>query len=196
MRSHLRGLLTLFVLASSAACGGSTAGPESTSVSSADLAQYQQLAMEVHSAAGGYGQMMAGADMTTIDACRSVHDRYDAQVRPWITQMQGMAPEMDDFMSGHGGATDADVACGAGMMMNELDRHAAVACAAQSLAGDQLEAARHVNAMNAYAAHAGDRMTQMMSGSSGSGWTWGPMMSGCEPHSGGMMTGSGMMSSR
>jgi hypothetical protein len=63
---------------------------------------------------------------------------------------------------------------------------------------DRAEAARHVQAMTGYAGHAAARCDEMQAGFDSGGWSWSPMMSGCQSAGagGGMMPGGGMMGGR
>ena len=80
------------------ACGGSTTSPQSgpAVASSAAITQYQDLTASVQSAAVSYGTSMAGPGMT-LGGCAAAHDAYDAQVRPWLSQMGQMSASMDAF---------------------------------------------------------------------------------------------------
>ncbi len=153
------------------ACGGSagTAG-----ANSATIAQYQDLTASVQSAALSYGTTMGGPSMTA-GGCAAAHDAYDAQVRPWISQMVQMSGSMDAFIDAHNGYGYADMACVANAMLQELDAHRLVACTYPTLSGDQTEAARHVGVMTSYAGHVYDRCGQMMGGQ----YTWGPTAPVC-----------------
>lgn len=193
-----------FVLAF-AACGGSTSssGTMGTGATGSDITTYQQLATSTRSAATSYRASMTGADVTPA-SCQVIHDRYDGQVRPWLSQMMQMAREMDDFMDAHDGTTAADMSCVSAAMMDELDHHRSTACAFADLSADQAEAARHSGAMVSYSDHMFDRSGEMMNGSHGGAWSWGSMMDGCQDwaadggpndakHDGGMMQNGGMM---
>lgn len=153
------------------ACGGSagTAG-----ANSATIAQYQDLTASVQSAALSYGTTMGGPSMTA-GGCAAAHDAYDAQVRPWISQMVQMSGSMDAFIDAHNGYGYADMACVANAMLQELDAHRLVACTYPTLSGDQTEAARHVGVMTSYTGHVYDRCGQMMGGQ----YTWGPTAPVC-----------------
>jgi hypothetical protein len=179
-----------------ASCGGTGSGASATTASSSQVTQYEQLALQVQSAAGSYGETMAGTGVTTVAECQSVEAQYDGQVRPWVSQMSGMSGGMDSLVSAHDGAMEADMGCDATSMMQELDNHRSMACASTDLAADRAEAARHVQAMTGYTSHGMQRCNEMLAGLDGGGWSWSPMMSGCEmgSGSGGMMTpGGGMM---
>ncbi len=155
-----------------AACGGS-------SVTTADVQKFNTLSQNVSSAAATYGTTAAG--MTGAPSCNDAENAYDAQVRPMIGQMQGMAGAMDDRMGSMGHMSDADMDCGANAMMAELDRHKAVACASSTdMAPNKAEAQQHVTAMTRWADHEMARSAEMgsmmgmgMGGMGGSGMTAG-----------------------
>ncbi len=169
-------------LLAAVACGGSSSGANAgpAVASNAEISQYQTLTSQVRSAALSYGTMMAGSGMTA-SGCAAAHDTYDAQVRPWISQMEQMSGSMDAFRDAHGGQAYADMACVAGAMLQELDAHRVVACTFPTLSGDQTEAARHVGVMAAYADHVAARCGQMMGGQ----YMWGPAAPACGGSSGG-----------
>lgn len=164
------------------ACGGSSKSPSTGPevASSATISLYQDLATRVQSAAVAYGATMAGPGMT-LSGCPAAHDAYDAQVRPWISQMLQMSGAMDAFMDAHGGYGYADMACVANAMLQELDAHRLVACTYPTLNDDLTEASRHVGVMTSYAGHVYDRCGQMMGGQ----YTWGPAAPACGGTSGG-----------
>ncbi|HSO39595.1 MAG TPA: hypothetical protein VLT33_44015 [Labilithrix sp.] len=185
------------LLAAIAACSGETTVMRTGSdgVAANDVATYEQLALHVQSAAESYRTNMMGAGMTSLASCQGMHDGYDSQVRPWISQMAQMSGGMDGEMGAHGGATSADMGCVSGRMMDELDHHRQVACTAPELPVDRSEATRHAGMMTSYGAHMRDRTGQMMNGLDGGTWSWGPMMDGCQGwHDGGTMRDGGMMS--
>lgn len=202
--------LSLLVLA---ACGGSTSGGAPTGIdggvgagsANSDITAYQQLAADTRSAASTYRTSMTGASASATD-CMSIHDRYDALVRPWVSQMVQMAGEMDGFIDDHGGSTVADMRCTSATMMNELDYHRSIACTFSSLLADQSEATRHADAMNSYAGHVWGRCGEMLGYGAGGCCNWGPMMNGCQDWSAtccsrmmrwdccGQMMGGGMQS--
>jgi hypothetical protein len=163
-------------------CGSSSSGPSTgpAVATSAAISQYQDLASQAQSAALGYGTAMSGPGMT-VSGCAAAHDAYDAQVRPWISQMVQMSGSMDGFMDAHGGNAYADMACVAKAMLQELDAHHLVACTFATLSGDQTEAGRHVGAIASYTAHVSDRCGQMAGGQ----YMWGPTAPACGGTSGG-----------
>jgi hypothetical protein len=136
---------------------------------------------------------MAGAGVTTLAQCQSLESQYDGQVRPWISEMVGMAGGMDGLVSAHDGAMDADMGCVTNAMMQELDTHRSTACAAADMGTDRAEAARHVQAMSGYTTHGIQRSDEISHGMQGGSWSWTPMMSGCQNGGGGMGPGGGMM---
>jgi hypothetical protein len=167
------------------ACGGSATSPQTGTAlaNSAAITQYQDLTASVQSAAVSYGTTMAGPGMT-LGGCGAAHDAYDAQVRPWISQMVQVSASMDAFMDAHNGYSYADMACVANAMLQELDAHRLVACTFSTLGGDQTETARHVGVMTSFAGHAYDRCGQMMGGQ----YTWAPPAPVCGGTSGGTPT--------
>lgn len=177
MQTHPAFVVAALALAS-AACSdsaGSTQGPSTPE----DIASHQQLVTGLEGAVVDYQEDMLSDEMTSVAACRAVHDGYDAAMRPRVLQMGQMGGGMDAFMMDHGGGDMADMSCTAADMMTELDQHHALACSLADLPADQSEAVRHAGAMSAYAVHMNSRSDQMMSALNG-GVSWGPMMGGCE----------------
>ncbi len=166
-------------------CGGSSNGPSTgpTAANGAAISQYQDLTSRVQAAALSYGTTMAGPGVT-LSSCAGAHDAYDAQVRPWISQMVQMSGSMDAFMDAHGGNAYADMACVANAMLQELDAHRLVACTFPTLGGDQTETARHVGVMASYTGHVSDRCGQM----SGGQYMWDPSAPVCGGTPGGTPT--------
>lgn len=164
------------------ACGGSSTSPGSDD--KAQIATYQDLSGRVQSAALSYGATMS-APTVTVAGCSAAHDVYDAQVRPWVSQMVQMSGAMDGFIGAHDGAAFADMSCVANAMLADLDAHRRVACTFARLSDDQAEAARHAGVMTSYSAHVYDRCGQMMGGIGGHGYMWGPNAAGCGGSSGG-----------
>lgn len=171
------------------ACGGSSS-PSTTpgTVDQAQIATYQDLTGRVQSAALSYGATMSGPTMTVGD-CAAAHDAYDAQVRPWVSQMVQMAGAMDGYIGAHDGYAYADMSCAASAMLGDLDAHHRVACNFLHPSDAQAEAARHVGVMTSYSAHMYDRCGQMMGGHGGQGYTWGPNAMGCGGTPGGTPPG-------
>lgn len=185
--------LTAAALVLAAGCGSATS-PEltqGTGTPQSEVASYQSLAQKVQSAAASYGSSVAAQSMSSLAACRTLHNAYDAEVRPWIIRMNVVSSEMDRLIDQRGGAAYADIGCAAAGMLSELDHHAAIACSYANLSDDRTEAARDVNAMQGYALHISGRCGEMMSGLSCAGCMmhWGPMMQGCAGWHGGMMGG-------
>jgi hypothetical protein len=171
------------VLLTALACGGSATNSQTAPASSATIAQYQDLTASVQSVAVSYGTTMAAPGMTA-EGCAAAHDAYDAQVRPWLSQMVQLSASLDAFMDAHGGYPYADMACVANALVQELDAHRLVACTFSALSGDQTEAARHVGVMTSFAGHAYDRCGQMTGGQ----YTWAPPVPMCGGASGGTPT--------
>lgn len=205
------GLVLALALAFVGACGSSTGTTASeagtgTGATSSDITTYQQLASDARSAASAYDTAMTGSNLT-LASCHSIHDGYDAQVRPWVSLMVQMAGPMDDYMNAHGGEGNADLRCGSATLLDELDYHRSIACTFPTVAADREEAARHVAAMNSYAGHLWNRCGEMLGSTTGGACcNWAPRMNGCELWSstccsgmmrhgccGGMMGGGGMM---
>ncbi len=195
MRTFVRAAAATAAIAFALACGGSSGG--SSPASSSEVAQYRQLAVQVQSAAVDYGTTMAGSDIIGVSDCQRAEDQYDAPVRSWISRMMQMSADLDSLVAEHQGAMHADMGCDSETMMSELDHHRSVACASSHLDIDRAEAARHVQAMMGYTDHATARCDEMASGFAGHGWSWSPMMSGCQSMpGGGMMPGGSMMGAR
>jgi len=156
-----------------AACGGSS------SSSGSDPKALNTLSQNVAAAAGAYGTQAGG--MMDVSACDTDETSYDAQVRPMVEQMQGMAPGMDQMMGSLGHGSDADMTCAADAMMAELDHHKGVACSSMSDMGpNKTEAQQHVAAMTKWADHQmvrsddmGSMMGTGMGGMGGGGMTTG-----------------------
>jgi hypothetical protein len=180
-------------VALTAACGGTSTGSGPAIASSTDVVQYEQLASQVQAAANAYGTAVDGTNVATVAGCQSVEDRYDGQVRPWVSQMREMSGAMDDLAAAHDGAKYADVGCDANAMAQELDRHRSIACASIDPGTDRAEGARHVQAMTAYTSHATTRCGELLAGLEGRSWDFSPMMSGCRSvwAGGQMMPGGG-----
>lgn len=168
-----------------AACGStSTGGPGNpgsggtAGTTRASISEYQHLSLEVQSTATAYRTAMTAA--VTARGCRTIHDQYDALVRPWIARMGQLANEMDDYIVAHGGSGAADMRCACATMMDELDYHRSRACTFSTIAADEDEAARDANAMYSYATHVRARCGEMLgSGAGGKCCSWGPVMNGC-----------------
>ena len=186
MRLTGSGTCALALAIAACSSGSSTLGSD---VDTSKIASYQELVTQVDTAAAGYRTAMMDPS-TSMASCASIHDRYDAQVRPLVEQMMQMASDLDAFMTMHGGGGVADLECDATDMMDELDAHARVACSWPALADDRDEATRHVGAMTGYADHAQERCQEMQQGLDGDGWHWGGMMGGCTAGCG-MMGGCG-----
>ena len=165
-----------------AACG---AGP---GVGPSDVQAFDGTAQTISATATSYGTQAAG--MTSTTQCTGVQGAYDAQVRPMVSQMQGMGIAMDGQMGAMGRMADGDMECTANAMMAELDRHGAAACGSTTgVAADVAEAQRHVAAMTRWAAHEQDRAQEMGSMMGMSGMMGG---SGRMGGSGGVAAGSGL----
>jgi hypothetical protein len=160
--------------------GDADGDPSGATGTTAELAQYQQLTLDVQEGATMYGSTMMGSETTTTADCRRVYDAYDELVRPWVSQMVAMSGRMDRHMDSNGGEEVADYGCAVATMMDELDLHRATACTLNDIRMNRAEAARHVDAMLNYSEHLWERCEQMMRGIDTGAWAWGPMMTGCE----------------
>ena len=167
--------LILGAMALTSACSSASDSGESTATEE-DIAVYQQLTFDIEDHAQTYGVTMHD---TALADCLQVHDRYDAQVRPWVAQIGDLSESMDRYMSDHGGTESLDYQCVSGAMMDELDHHHALACTSSDTDDNQAEVSRHVDAMTSYAEHLWDRCDEMMQGAETGTWNWGPMMSTC-----------------
>jgi hypothetical protein len=189
-----------FALVATAACGGSTASSGSTN---SDITKYQELAATVQSVSANYSATMLGP---TAADCQRIHDQYDAQVRPLVSQMLQLGGAMDNLVDSHGGSTSADLSCASATIMDELNFHRSVACTLSGFSANQAEAARHADTMSSFAGHIADRCDEVLAARGGAAVHWAPMMSGCETWSatccsammrsgccGGLMGRDGMM---
>jgi hypothetical protein len=171
----------VIVVAYGVACGESNESPaDSSTATTSDIANYQQLAVNVQSGATTYRANTTALDTATAADCRRVHDAYDADLRSWLPQMVQMSGAMDRYMGHHGGSSTADHACVAATMTYELERHHAAACMAADMGANRTEAGRHVDAMLSYGEHILERCKQMMRAIDAGNPSWGPMMHGCE----------------
>jgi len=152
-----------------AACGGSTSGPDT-----AEIQAFNTAAQGVSSAVATYGTQAEA--MTSPASCTAAQTTYDAQARPLVGLMQGMGASMDGMMDSMGHMDADDMACSAGAMMAELDRHRAVACAsATDMTPNKAEAQQHVASMSRWAGHEMGRSHDL---GSMSGMGMGGMMGG------------------
>lgn len=143
------------------ACG--SASPTASNAQNEPSATtFQTLDGRVQAEASSYRRTMTDGS-TTLATCAEVHAQYDANVRPAIKQMMGMGSGLDDSAAVQGLGGDGDFACVAASMLDELDYHRSLACSSSDLATNQAEAARHADAMKAFARHVWDRCKQMTS---------------------------------
>lgn len=146
----------LLVALAALACGGGS----SSSSSAASPQAMNALAQEVSTAASAYDAL--AARMSGVADCSSDESQYDAQVRPHVTQMHAMGPQMDMMMGSLGDPADADTTCAADAMMAELDHHHSMACASPTDMGPNVsEAHRHATAMMQWADHEMARTSAM-----------------------------------
>jgi len=156
-------MLTPLLLA--VACG--SASPAASNAQTEPSATtFQTLDGRVQAEASAYRKRMTDGS-TTLATCAAVHAEYDADVRPAIKEMMGMGSGLDDSVAVRGLGGDADFACVAASMLDELDYHRSLACGSSDLAANQAEAVRHADAMKAFARHVWDRCKQMTSDEAG-----------------------------
>ena len=149
-----------------ASCGGGSDG--GSGATAAEVQDFRASALAVSASASAYGA--TAATMPDHATCLADERGYEAQVRPMLDQMSMRSGAMDEQMASMGRAGDADISCGASAMVAELDHHAGLACTATvDMAPNRAEAARHVEAMTAWADHERVRSEQMgsMMGMSG-----------------------------
>jgi hypothetical protein len=178
-RFVLSSAVTSVVIVAALGCGTSSndARPQS---SDSDVNVVQELAVNVEVATSAYQSTMMNAS-TTAGACKSIHDQYDANVRPSASQLMQMSGKIDDDLSHHGGTAVADDRCVSATMMDELDYHRSVACTTTDISEIRAEAARHITAMRIYADHMWQRCNQLRGTSDGGGLSgFMSMMQGCE----------------
>jgi hypothetical protein len=165
--------LAVAFAATATACGGSSG------TTSPDPRRFSALSQQVATTAASYGAQASG--MASAAACSADESTYDGQVRPMVTELQGMGPAMDDRMGSMTRGSDADMDCAANAMLAELDRHRAAACGSPTDMGpNRAEAQQHVAAMTQWADHEmarsaemGDMMGSGMGGMGGAGATTG-----------------------
>lgn len=157
------------------ACGSTS---KEAAADEAQVVAYQDLADRVQTAALTYRATMGGPGMTAA-GCSAAHDAYDAQVRPWLSDMVQRSGAMDDLIVAHDGAGYADMGCVTSAMMADLDAHRLAACTFGTLSEDRAESYRHADVIASYGAHVYDRCGQMTGGLGGRGYMWGPMAPGC-----------------
>lgn len=130
------------------------------------VAEFRVTAQEVGSAAAGY--QAAAAGLPDAGACTAMHAAYDDHVRPLVDRMRTMAGAMDAHMTAMGSHDHADMGCVAAAMREELDRHAAAACASHADMGPNVaEIDAHAGAMRTWAGHEDarcDELSSMMDG--------------------------------
>ena len=140
----------LFLAAVLAACGSQH------SFDPATVQTFNTAALTVSNAASTYAGQTA--NLPSAGTCTSLHQAYDSNVRPTISQMQGVGPEMDSMMGEEGHMGDADMACSANAMMTELDHHQSAGCQSSTdMGADESKAQRHAAAMTQWANHAANR---------------------------------------
>ena len=169
----------VLLLLATASCTSSTGNEEAAT--KADVARYQQLAVEVQSAATDYRSEMMG--LTGMDAamCAFVHDQYYERALPWVLEMHQNASDMDGAMHMYGAA--ADYACASETLSDEFEQHHSVACTFGDLSENLAEVQRHVDVMTSYGAHLEARCDDMMGALDGAVPDWGPTMASCEDES-------------
>lgn len=171
--------MTSVVIVAALGCGSSSNDGQTQSAGS-DVFVVQELAVNVESAASVYRSRLMDAS-TTARACKSIHDQYDASVRPSVSQLLQVSGKIDDDLGHHGGTAVADDRCVSTTMMDELDYHRSVACTSTDISEIRAEAARHIAAMRSYADHMWHRCNQLIGTSDGGGLSSSmSMMPGCE----------------
>jgi len=127
-----------------AACGRS-----SPAAPAAEIEQMRVLATGVVASTEAY---VARAEaMADRAACRTARTAYDAQVRPRIESMVALAPKVDRWLQARGPDEHADTGCAAATMLDELERHLAIACSFPDLAANRAESLQHLEAMDRWA---------------------------------------------
>lgn len=179
-----------------AACGGGGTSGGRSPVTTGDVQAFRGSAEAISTAATAYGA--TAATMPDHGACLADESGYETQVRPMVDQMRTRSGDMDEQMASMGRAADADMGCGASAMAAELDHHAPLACeSATDMAPNRTEAARHVQAMGAWADHQRARSEQMGSMMGMSGMPGGSTTGTCQRNADGSYTlsggGGGMM---
>ena len=177
MSSRINHLCLASIVAASV--GACSSEPPPQSAAQTDLTAYRQLLDNVVTATTHYRVVMMDRGMTT-SLCGRFHADYDAELRWYFGMMPQLAGEMDTVMMDHQATAPADIECVTAAMVNELDRHARVACSWPDLASDQAEVNRYVDAMLALTTHATERCDGMQSGLDGHGWMWGDTTSSCD----------------
>ena len=127
-----------------AACGRS--GPAAPV---AEIEQLRVLASGVVDAAEAYG--VRAAAMTDRAACRAARAGYEEQARPRIEGMVAVATRVDRWLQARGPVDHADTECSSSTLLDELDRHLAIACSSPDLAANRTEAVRHLEAVDRWA---------------------------------------------
>lgn len=169
-----------YALLSVIAAGCTSKDTEAPVLSEEGVADYRALALNLDATAAVYGSNVDGPDMTTLAMCRSFHDQYDGQVRPWVSDMVRMSGMMENYMGSRDAGTIADFSCVSATMMDELNYHRSVACSSPDLEADRIEARRHVEAMQSYAVHMSTRCAEIIGLLDGGSGSFGPMMQGCQ----------------
>jgi hypothetical protein len=158
-------LIRLMIFSSVVALGA--CGRSSPAAPTAEIEQLRVLASGVVSTAEAYG--VRSGSMTDHAACRAARAGYDEQVRPRIEGMVALAPRVDRWLQARGPDDHADTECSTSTLLDELDRHLAIACSSPDLAANRAEAARHLEAVDRWAdlsvARAAEASAAMASGS-------------------------------
>ena len=124
-------------------------GRSSPAAPAAEIEQLRVLASGVIGAAEAYG--VRAAAMTDRAACRAARAGYEEQVRSRIEGMVALAPRVDRWLQARGPDDHADTECSTSTLLDELDRHLAIACSSPDLAANRAEAVRHLEAMDRWA---------------------------------------------
>jgi hypothetical protein len=172
--------VTSVLIVTAIGCGSSSNDGQTQSART-DTSVVQELAVDVEATAAVYRSTMMDAS-TTAASCKSIHDQYDARVRPSVSQILQMSGRIDDDMDQHG--VIADGRCVSATMMDELDHHRSVACTSRDISEIRAEATRHVTAMRTYADHMWLRCNQLMGAADGGMMGFMSTMEGCESWTG------------
>lgn len=135
-----------------ASCADETPAP--------DAAEFRQLNEQLVAAVDMH-QTNADA-MTDMAVCTSERDRYEAEARPIVTEMQEMSEDMDDCMMAMGRDSMADMQTNCARMSDELDAHMGAECQSGNLDQELAEIKRHCDAMRQMAQQNMGRTDNMM----------------------------------
>lgn len=126
-----------------------------TGVDTPDVGAYQRSVAALQAAVASHQD--DSAVTTTPEDCTAEHHRYEARTGEPLEMMTNLSVGMDSCRRGMGQPFEMSSMCGS--MRNELERHAATACAADA-ATNHAEAARHCRMMREWL---GRQLTQINS---------------------------------